>query len=35
MIDDHTVTSTELKGLVSSDKVQADVPSSLPKFRTS
>jgi putative membrane protein len=31
MIDDHTATSTELKGLVSSGKVQADAPSSLDK----
>lgn len=29
MIDDHTATSTELKGLVSSGKVQADAPASL------
>jgi putative membrane protein len=31
MIDDHTATSTELKGLVSSGKVQADAPSALDK----
>jgi putative membrane protein len=31
MIDDHTATSTELKGLVSSGKVKADAPSSLDK----
>ncbi len=31
MIDDHTATSTELKGLVSSGKVQVKVPSALDK----
>ena len=31
MIDDHTATSTELKGLVSSGKAQADAPSALDK----
>ena len=31
MIDDHTATSTELKGLVSNGKVQADAPASLDK----
>jgi putative membrane protein len=31
MIDDHTATSTELKGLVSSGKVRADAPSALDK----
>jgi putative membrane protein len=31
MIDDHTATSTELKGLVSSGKVKADAPSALDK----
>jgi putative membrane protein len=29
MVTDHTKTSTELKGLVSSGKVQADVPTAL------
>src|SRR6185312_16939560 len=31
MIDDHTKTSTELKGLVSSGKVKASAPSALDK----
>ena len=31
MIDDHTKTSTELKGLVSSGKVKVDAPSALDK----
>ena len=31
MIDDHTATSTELKGLVSSGKVKVSAPSSLDK----
>jgi putative membrane protein len=31
MIDDHTATSNELKGLVSSGKVKADAPSALDK----
>lgn len=31
MIDDHTATSTELKGLVSSGKVKVDAPSALDK----